>query len=435
MPRGAWWLGVFALVVGVAVFAGCIGTEEAEPSSTSDPAVANNSPAVEAPDRAVVVDIGPGTNPYHEAFRRPGWSAPPDAVIDGMPEPTRLNLTLGESYESSRSADEDVWSNYENETLYWVPGTNLLLYTNRPMDWKPDGQRTTFHGAGTTDAVQKVCRDCYVVAYQDTSSIDGEPTEHIANEWSWVDLVTSTNTPGGYGKAQREGSYANATYELYKSGRLQFVASGNNGVAGVPFPHYSLAPWAVTIGGAHSNCNAVEAGAGKPNDFVGNFTQRLAAPHSIERTQILSGTSFSTPQLAGAYAKALVEIRRSLPEDTGEPKTLWSGPAQSGPYLEDGNLTHVELLDAFNHTARYFEPSAYQPCEYGGLATAVPASPTPWVEMGWGYVGPQEAEFAADVVLGEAKAPSISPGAEAWMKAQHEARQVPYDTVWDDVDE
>lgn len=45
----------------------------------------------------MVADIGLGTNPYHEAFRRPQWTEHPCEVVTGLPcEMPALNLTLGD---------------------------------------------------------------------------------------------------------------------------------------------------------------------------------------------------------------------------------------------------------------------------------------------------------------------------------------------------
>jgi len=438
MPSEGWVpVLIVVLLVGSAL-SGCIGTDT-ESTTPVEPSTNDTRTAPDAPERAVVADIGQGTNPYHEAFRRPNWSHPPQQVIDGMPKPERLNLTLGETYNESREADERVWSRYEAETLYWVPGTNLLLYTDRPWEYLPDGGDKTGHSTASTNAIERVCEQCYILAYVDSNSLDGEPTRQIADNSPWVDAVTSTNFPGSPAESLRTADYAKAMHRLYDSGRFQFVGAGNSPVSGLtplPYPHYSLPPWAVTVGGAYEACSATEPSSGKPNDFVGNYSQVLADTETVVATDRRIGTSFSTPQVAGSYSKALIEIRESLPEGTGQPETLWSGPPQEGPYLSDGNLTHVELLDAFKHAAQYFASENYRSgCSSSVLTNPTPVSPTPWVEMGWGYVGSEEAEKVAEIVVGETEAPSIRAGAQAWMQAQQEVRGVPYETVWDEADE
>jgi hypothetical protein len=58
---------IAVLLVGSAL-SGCVGTET-ESTTPVEPSTNDTQTAPDAPERAVVADIGPGTNPYHEAFR------------------------------------------------------------------------------------------------------------------------------------------------------------------------------------------------------------------------------------------------------------------------------------------------------------------------------------------------------------------------------
>lgn len=406
------------------LLAGCFAAPDAAiaPLETRDEETPRG-PAV------VVADIGPGVNPYHESFRRPDWTEHPSLRIPGFPaNATALNLTLGDDYAASRKADEAVWNAYETGVLYWVPGTNLLLLTTREKPYLPDGNANTFHGTGSADAVNQACPDCYVLAVMDGWSLDGTPLQHIADELPWVDFAVSTNVPGDNVAAHLRRGYHKASKAFSDTGRLFFGFSGNSAVAAEGFlvypgtggPHHN-----VLVGGAHSDCQAHDLIASKPVEFVGNFTQRLAKTESVDEWVVFSGVSFATPAVAGAFGNALLQIRRALPPTTGEANTLWSGAPLDGPWLDDGKLTGQDLRHAMSLVASWFPTTgATLPCSWSH--TAAPVSPTPWIEMGWGYVGPQEAQMVAAVVLGEAPLPQKPAPAVAYMNGLMLARRAAF---------
>lgn len=449
--EGGRWL-VTLLAVGLA--SGCLGASAPrpvegapdgsvapavplEPAGAAPPREAETSPPEPSPAPAlpavVVADIGPGVNPYHLEFRRPAWTQPPSLRIPGLPgDLAPLRLTFGDDYEASRAADEATWKGYEDERLYWVPGTNLLLYTMRPWEFRPDGEARTIHGTASAAAVNAVCPECYILIFQDSQSIDGEPVRRIAAQMPWVDLVVSTNLPGPYDPTST--AHADATRALWDAGRLYVSFAGNTPVSGlggvpfaVPFHEVDYPPWVVMVGGVHSACSATEASAGKPTEFVGDFTQVLAATETVEGTRALSGTSFATPQVAGAFGRALLAVRQAVPQGSAE-GSLWRTDARPESALDDGVLTQAELRSAMASAARYFETTVFTPgCGSAfGLPvdppTALPPSPTPWIETGWGYVHGPEADLAAAILLGEAAAPGKPGAAILWMDAFMAAR-------------
>jgi hypothetical protein len=422
----------------VPILAGCIGTDPLPPTNEGE-----DEPTAVAPS-VVIADISPGVNPYHVAFARPHWTHHPSAAVHGFPaNATALPLTLNAtSYEAARSADDAVWDNFTAMTLYWVPGTNLLLFAHRPWNHLPDGGPSNYHGAMTAYAASVMCSECYVLVFLDFPSLDGKGVRYIAEEMPWVDTVTSTTVPGDPFTEALNAQYAKATRELYRSGRTHFVFAGNSPVAGttvlpvlpgapgvpIPYPHFSFPPWVVMVGGAHSECHATELMAGDPPDFVGNFTQPVALAETLDGMAWAAGTSFATPQLAGAFGAILLQARRALPATTGAPGTLWSGPAQTAPHLADGALTTDDILDAMARSARHFATADYEV----GCPRAiypVPASAMPWMEMGWGYIGPEETAAAAagllDGTLGD-----HDGATQTWMRNYRDVRGLPYGPLW-----
>lgn len=406
--------------------AGCLA-----PSTDDDGLAPLAVPMDETPrgPSVVVADIGPGLNPYHVSFRRPTWTEHPSLRIPGFPaNATALNLTLGDDYEASRKADEAVWASYQTGVLYWVPGTNLLLFTNREKPYLPDGNARTFHGTGSADAVNQACPDCYVLGVMDPRSLDGKPLQHVVDNFPWVDFAVSTNVPGDNVAAHLNRGYFRASRAFAESGRLFFGFSGNTAVAAEGFlvypgtgaPHHN-----VLVGGVHSDCMAHDLLASKPVEFVGNFTQRLAKTKSVDEWVTFSGVSFATPAVAGTFGNALLQLRRALPPTTGEPGTLWSGEPLEGPWLDDGKLTGQDMRHAFTLVASWFPTTgATLPCPWS--RTAAPVSATPWIEMGWGYVGPQEAQLAAAILLGDAPLPQKPAPAIAYMNGLMIARRAAF---------
>ena len=63
-------LSMLVAAFAVASLAGCIGGEEGPPAATESPQSEGATDEETEPHaRAVVADIGPGTNPYHDAER------------------------------------------------------------------------------------------------------------------------------------------------------------------------------------------------------------------------------------------------------------------------------------------------------------------------------------------------------------------------------
>src|SRR5581483_4414968 len=404
--------------------------------------LAHGAPAIAAVSRAtaVVADIGPGTNPYHQAFRRPTWTEHPCTVIPGFSCDTpALNLTFGADYAADLAADRATWASYRPGTLYWVPHTNLLLLTTRSFvnadgTGIPDGHvdATGTHGVGTSGAVSAACPDCYVLVVQDAASGNGEGTQYVVDHLPWVDFITNTSFPG----SNTEGpGYAWASKAFVDSGRLQFVGSGNFVVyplldeLSVAYPDYNLPPWVTVVGGAIDridfadgsfDCRGIDPDASKPSDFVGDFAQNLPTPETTNDDLVLTGTSFATPQVAARFAETLRKLRAAL-GDTRAPGKLWAGAPRNSPLLKDGALTGAEMYQLMASVASYFKPRDYNPlCEpefaLHGMTPPQPAPLAPWSEMGWGFPLAGDTDRAVQVLLGQSAAPTKPPNGITYMQ-------------------
>jgi hypothetical protein len=365
-----------------------------------------------------------------------------------------LNLTFSGDYSENVQADEEVWGAYERGQVYWVEKTNLLLSTMRPWTFngtcincyeQPVGRAgdnpAGFHGTMTTGAVNDACSDCYVFALQDSNSLDGKPVREIARNQTYIDVVTSSNVPGETSDVPFQGDqdYANATYELWQTGRPFMAFAGNQGVAGLrpntnpfPFAEVQFPPWVYLVGGAHPECQASNGLAGKPPELVGDFTQRLPVPVQTSGRSNVSGTSFAAPQVAAEIGELVVDLRQRFGFGNATNNSLYEGPRIENSAFSDGVLELPELREAVHYSAVYFETSEYQPgcgtsvVTPGASVGGTPVTLGPYTQMGWGYVGDNATDTALDVILGETPLPEKSEDAKRFMEAFRETRETLY---------
>ncbi|HUP91053.1 MAG TPA: hypothetical protein VM074_02305 [Solimonas sp.] len=430
--------------------------------SASETPVQDRAGQTQPPNQMVAVviaDFGTGTNPYHEFFRRPGWTRHPSEVIPGFPpDVPPLPITLGDDYAASFAADQAVWDGYKLDQLYWVPGTNLLLIT--PTDYAQQGvsghatnDAAGQHGVGTSATVASSCPDCYVLVVQDAKGLTGDFLRAMPQRMPWVDLATQSSVPGNIDDTiafYTTAPLAQATHEFEASGRLYFAGSGNGAVLSalditgpVPYYNWDVPPWVTVVGGAYAHhvstfdgtafpaCNLIEHFSGIPTEFIGNWEQDVPTPDSTNLYARVGGTSFATPEVAGRAGQVLLELRREL-GDVRSDGALWAGaPVPNPPSLADGRLTNDELREVLGQAAVYFSTTGFDAgcandlVQVSGRAVS-PASPTPWAEMGWGYVGVESVTIAVDAILGRAQVAPKPPGAMFYMSAFAAARAAAY---------
>jgi hypothetical protein len=393
---------------------------------------------------AVIADLSTGANPYHVVFRRPGWRKHPSKVIPGFPaDAPALELTFGPDLQASLDADARKWQDMKPGVTYWIPDTNLLYLRTRnenlsEPDGLPDGvslfgeqhpYNTHEHGAYTAGVIADACQDCYLLVVSDPEGGFTHSLDFIGQHTPWVDVAASTQNT--LAKDPREtpnfavslasgplSKYASAAKRWAESGKLYFIAAGNEPVQQPAFDR-NLPPWFTIVSGAYAECRGVEGKSAKPSEFVSEYVVEAPEAGSVDSYETVSGTSFSTPLVATRFAQALQIIRREL-KDKRDPRTYWSGKALDSPFLADGKLTREDMYQAFAQAAELFATAEYTgPCGNQG----VPTSPTPWLEMGWGYVGPDQPALAADLILGRVTAPAKPPEQAQYMDAYLGARE------------
>lgn len=438
-------IGPYGAMLSFCILATACSGVSSSPTSATD---AKDLPSDAKRTTAVVADIsGVGVNPYYAEFQRPGWTEHPSKFIPGFPEDApALPLTLGPDFAADVAADQALWANYKPGVVYWVPGTNLLLTVNSPeglagfdgahTGYVESGTITGTHSLDTATVISRICAACYVLIVQDADGVSGGSVQQIATSLPWVDVVQSTQPSGSDGTS----GYPAATKALHDSGRLFVTGTGNTFVTTVNYyPDIALPPWVLLVGGAQDYdpdtgeaCNATYADAARPAEVVGDYAWILPNNTDMTSQQWETGTSFASPQVAAEFGRVLIGVRQTLGDRRGL-GALWSGKSVPGTVLDDGALTGEEVRNTLTATATLFATQDYNPACAANVAqnfalrdlqgeVPLPVSPTPWIELGWGFVGDAAADLAIEVITGQASAPAKPAQAAQYMDLIMQAR-------------
>lgn len=389
--------------------------------------------ASEAPDgadaaRVVVAVPDSASNPYHEFFHRQPSTVTPELLDEfGIDDEHIIRLTRTGDYASDYDADATKFDKVNPGELYWFEGTNLFSITFDPgrIPLLPDGNSTS-HGVGTTAAVLTANPEALVI------SIEGinDDSEEWAFTTPFVDVVTTSYGP--IGSIPLPGHINNSYVGVVENGKVH-VGAADNTPALSPVDSTSGPWWSLGVAGLHEDDGRSREGlSGNLPDFVSDFTQDLPYCGNCEEgTQSVSGTSFSTPRIAGSISALILEARRQA--------------GHAGPIVTDGvelptlalgngvDLTNWDLRRALEEAAWY--PESSQDSGPSGLTTYAVPPQAPWSVVGWGLVTPDD-RFD---VLGQTLAhldlvdrePTRFKSAEAcaFMTANMEARRAYWDRV------
>ena len=367
----------------------------------------------------VVALVDTGINPYHDLYR----SAPlgdPGAMLEGYPVDAKpLALTLGSDYGADRKADETLWGKTELNQLYYFPGTRIVggisfghdSFSNSAANDIPvldeDG-----HGTATSSRVAMMAPDAWIVMVEAGASSLEDAIAWAANQ-PWIDVISISIGPLADLPTSQEGDPG--THAAWGAGKIVFTAAGNEPTLSPTSP-LSGPVWVVSVGAALPDKGGEPGTAAKGMDIVSDYDPETADFDSVNGTQPRSGTSFSTPTAAGVVAEALYLAR----DAAGWSRGLADGKlvGGNGPGLLADGLTNAELRDAMNGVAVYWDVTRWGP---SGLS--LPILPVaPWVQMGWGYVGPDEVATLSQVLL-SGTVPTKGPDAQAYMGAVMSLRE------------
>lgn len=375
--------------------------------------------AAPAKARVVIADIDSGTNPYHVHFALPGGIAASDLTdfvnADTGAAPVPVRLTSAGTFEERLTADQPVWDGLERDVLYYFEDTRLLGISfladasdENPILDVPNGS----HGTATSGAVIDANPDAIVVLVEGVGTPDGEAW--VARQ-PWIDLVTMSYGPPG--SVPLSGNVLGLTThvqtkDMWAAGMVP-VGAADNTPSLAPNDETAGPPWVVGVAGDHVETGCRDHVSGSLPDFTANFTQTLPNADSVDERHTTSGTSFATPTTAGTFSAALLGIRQAWQHEGG----IEAGALAISPSGE--RLTNWGLREAFNRTAYYF---VFEQCPAAG-GTEQPVNPAaPWLQMGWGHVGPEIVNATRDHILGVVVAPD-KPEARAFQEGMMAYRE------------
>jgi PKD repeat protein len=315
-----------------------------------------------------------GINPYHEMFYRPQLTAHPCTYIQDFPcSIPALNLTVGPSWDLTWQQrfdrDRAVWQSIREGDAYWIPQTvfvgAICEYTYAGGATDPGGLEgnlcilddSHMHGTGTVSSALMENPDALFVFKEGGSSItpildSGIPVDLVSVSWGGI-----VPLPGlGYSPT-----------------RPLFVTSAGND------PRTTLLdtkgdPDVISVGGAYAEDQSEHAYSAKHAEVVSYYCRPTAQTKSLDELRpSYCGTSFSSPTVAGALSKVILELRR----DSG-----YTGSVVGDVLDPVSGLTKSALRSAMNRTASYDPESQYPNTNLA----SIPLNPVaPWAQWGWGF--------------------------------------------------
>lgn len=281
-------------------------------------------------------------------------------------------------------------------TVYYVRGTRLVLYTGSPVH---DLLAGDFHGTGTASLAggRRVGTAPKALIVMTTGYAD-EAWAWVSRQ-SWIDVATSSAFEilgPGFPCAG-----ANGVHSFRATGHLAFIAAGNGAFESSATPPGGL-PDVIRVGGVHPDGTSVTPYVGDPSahdptsysarlyDVGELYTNLIADSSQPSGYGRASGTSGSSPRLAGRVAALLATIRQAVGDSgigvrDGALVTARSELRPAAGPLADGRLTADELQLAVLESAR--PASSTEPGRY--------------FAEGYGYFDRAAAAVAADVILGK----------------------------------
>lgn len=362
------------------------------PGCVSDPLAASTPAAIGSVDPAgvVVAVIDSGLNPYHVSLAATTHRFPSTASL--------VSLSTKGEYAERVAADAATWSALEPETLYAFEGTRLMgiSFLDPGADLFLD---SVGHGSMTSGIAARSSPDATIIVVQVDGSVcmpteeDGcllDPSVAKGLAWAaaqpWIDVISlSLAIPGNIPDLEdahpEVRTYLEASRAAAASGKLVVTAAGNSPPPGL-LSYVNGPPWVVAVGAVQAEAHGSSLRTSQLVDLTANHTEYAPAPETTDEYRYVSGTSMSTPIVAGTVAQAIFELRR-----------------------ENRDVRPAELRPALNATARHFVASDWNPT----------ASPTkdpvldlllvsaPVVvgslQMGWGYIEPAMATQLKDAYV------------------------------------
>jgi hypothetical protein len=409
--------GSLVLIASLLGLGGCLGTPL--------PGQPDHNPPEEA--IVIVALVDSGINVYHRDFQDPAAISLPSR-LSALPI-IPVDLSFGPDYESSRAADSTFWNSLESGQLYWFRGTRILAASMQDPSAGQEMLDTVPHGTGAVATIMGHAPASWVlmvtagtVPLPETNFAYTAEAVRWLGKQPWIDAISlSLGLPFHLRDSNLEEVVA-ATRSATANGKIVVASIGNDPTPGVT-SQFAGPPWVVSAGGVENGTKGESTLASKGPDFVSDYAvQAPCGEHVTDYCEYI-GTSFSTPMVAGAFARAIHDLRVA----TGH-----QGGIQDGALVKASGLrvTNHDLREAFNRTATYWATTDYQPRPpplddpiLAPFRVTHPIGPAPWTQMGWGYVGHEHGPLVADLLFHGQPLPEKPPEAVRHMEAQQAARE------------
>jgi hypothetical protein len=366
----------------------------------------------------VVALLDTGINVYHGVFANRSGEIGVPSDVSAIP----FNTTSSGTYEERVNADKSQWAGIQRGALYAFSGTRVL-----GISFLSGGEMirdTIGHGTGTASQVADSAPDAIIVMIQISPDpcFDGscvvspsvaEGLTWAANQ-SWIDVISiSLGSPGNSPDEGRvhpaKDAFLAASRRAVESGKLVVAGAGNEAAPTIA-SYMCGPPWIVAVGGIEPANRGDSPYSAKGADVVANFSAYVASVGSTTDRAWTSGTSFSTPIVAGTLARVLANL---------------GGPEWQRPLTVDKSL---RIRNALNESAHELAATEYDPIpgpENGTLLGRVlsPSTPVlfPPAETGWGYVTSDTAKTITALLV---NGTSLAPHAETTRTYMSEWRDL-----------
>lgn len=308
------------------------------------------SPASMDAEHTVLAVVDTGINPYHEFFRAPALTEHPSTWLEGFPaDAASLDLSFdGITAEESYAADATTWASVERTTfdeesrgfgtrLYTFPGTRIVgavslgEYDDLTEEGTParaiiDDVGHGTHSAGLAGGALLDAPDGDVLlVIVEVGQGSFEQGVLWAARQPWIDAITVSlgtraNAPTDeFINPIYDGSMTplDATREAARNGKRLFVSSGNGvsglGVAADRCSTYTngwVGPvWITRVGAADYENGQPTTWHCAPVDVIAKTGVPVPSHRTLTGTAIGTGTSASTPVVAGVFAHLQLHAR------------------------------------------------------------------------------------------------------------------------------
>ncbi|HWG92515.1 MAG TPA: S8/S53 family peptidase, partial [Candidatus Thermoplasmatota archaeon] len=345
-----------------------------------------------------------GVNVYHNVFQAPGRGSPADRIASFPGGARELAPASTGSYDARVAADKAFWDSLKVGEFVAFRDNRIVgaISMGSLGDAMNPSSRIVLddvgHGTGTAGAVALTAPNVDIVMVQVGAASLANGIRWAA-EQPWIDVLSiSWGTLANAPADALGGDLVDATRAAAAAGKLVIVSAGNEPTLAWTDGNNGPA-WVVAVGGADPETRGETSSASKGAEVVSDYSPALPTVNSVDAMEEMYGTSFATPIVAGVAAEALTLVRAVGLSATAD-----------------------QLRTALHQAAEYWDTTDYSVPGYIGTSQPIPVAPTPWVQMGWGYLNVEHIGPVAGALAGNAP-PAKDAAAVAYMDAQMAARR------------